>query len=84
MKVLIVSDTHRNEDNLIEVSKSEMSERYSNFYKIDDVEVAFATHKNQLVTEALFNISVYFVSTLFSFAVIALNDGAPVLMLNAL
>lgn len=41
-------------ENLILFEDSEMPTRYGSFYKIDNYELAFATHRNQLYTEGLF------------------------------
>lgn len=43
-------------EHLISAEDSEMNERYGEFHLINDYEIAFATHKNQLYTEALFKV----------------------------
>jgi len=43
-------------EHLISEDNSEIKERYGEFHLINDYEIAFATHKNQLYTEALFKV----------------------------
>jgi hypothetical protein len=45
------------ENNLITADASELKERFGTFYKIDNYEIAFPTHKTQLLSEALFKIN---------------------------
>ena len=43
-------------EHIIPADESEISERYGEFHLVNDYEIAFATHKNQLYTEALFKV----------------------------
>ena len=45
------------EDNLISPENSEIKERFGEFHELENYKIAFATHKNQLYTEGLFQVS---------------------------